>query len=357
MLIPRDEFEEEAGEGLGRLDRDEAEADLLELRARMERRLRRPRAVWLPAAAAVVILLVASALLVTMLRDRPGAGSEMALAEEAVRDTAYIAMAAPLEKQDAEAPAPVAAESDAVQTRELRYSSLAVVIENEVAEMAMADEVIIAEEQKADDDVVYMVSSVLQEEQAEEVVVQAVPQNITTGMGIRSKAAERESVPAAGTRKEKAAAEAAKKEVTAAEASKKEAAAVPAAAKKEAEAVDVAAAGRQDAVTAPAAAAVTGAVMPDNSALPDGGWVRYRGWVAQNIRYPEDVMPVVRQEVIVSFRVRADSTLTGIKVIRSPGEPFTGEVYRLLREGPKWVPARISGGAADNEVILVFVFK
>ena len=337
VLIPRDEFEEEAGEGLGGLSRDEAEADLLELRARMERRLRRPRAIWLPAAAAVVILLVASGLLVTMLRDRPEPGSDMALAEIAITDTAYIAMAEPLEKEGVEVPASVPAESDAIQTRELRYSPIAEAIENEIAGVEMADEIIVADEQKADDDVVYMVSAVLQEEMAEVVVVEALPQITTTGMGVHSITAKREAAPASGTRKGKAT--------------------VDAAAKKEAEAVDVAAEGRKEAVAAPAAAAVTGAAAPDNPTLPDGGWIKYRGWVSQNIRYPEGITPVVRQEVMVSFRVRADSTLTDIKVVRSPGEPFTREVFRLLHEGPRWLPARIGGNAAGKEVTLMFVFK
>ena len=337
VLIPRDEFEEEAGEGLGGLGRDEAEADLLELRARMVRRLRRPRAIWLPAAAAVVILLVASGLLVTMLRDRPEPGSEMALAEADITDTAYIAMAEPLEKEGIEAQASVTAESDAIQTRELRYSPLAEVIENEVAEMAVADEIIVANEQMADDDVVYMVSAGLQEEVTEVVVVEALPQVITTGMGVHSKTAKREAAPASGTRKD---------EDT-----------VKATANKKATAVDVAAEGRKDAVAAPAAAAVTGAAVPDDPALPDGGWIKYRGWVSQNIRYPEGITPVLRQEVMVSFTVRADSTLADIKVIRSPGEPFTAEVSRLLREGPRWVPARSGGNAAGEEVVLMFVFK
>ena len=336
VLIPRDEFEEEAGEGLGRLSRDEAEADLLELRARMERRLRRPRAIWLPAAAAVVILLVASGLLVTMLRDRPEPGSDMAFAEADITDTAYIAMAEPLEKQGIEVPASVTTESDAIQTRELRYSPIAEAIENEIAGVEMADEIIVADEQKADDDVVYMVSAGLQEEMAE-VVVEALPQAITTGMGVHSKTAKRQAEPASVTRKD---------EDT-----------VKAAANKKATAVDVAADGRKDAVAAPAAAAVTGAAVPDDPILPDGGWIKYRGWVAQNIRYPEGITPVVRQEVMVSFTVRADSTLADIKVIRSPGEPFTAEVSRLLREGPRWLPARIGGNAAGKEVTLMFVFK
>jgi len=348
VLIPRDEFEEEAGEGLGGLSRDEAEADLLELKGRMERRLRRPRAIWLPAAAAVVILLVASALLVTMLRDRRVPGSDTVLAEASVTDTAYIAMAEPLEKESIEVPAYVTAESNAVQTRELRYSPLAEVIENEVTEMAVADEIIVAEEQEADDDVVYMVSAVLQEELQEVVVVEALPQITTTGMGLHSKTANREAAPASGTRKERATVDAA---------AKKEAAAVPAAANKEDTTVDAVAEGRKDAVSAPAAAAVTGAVVPDDPAMPDGGWIKYRGWVSQNIRYPEGITPLVRQEVMVSFTVKADSTLTGIKIVRSPGEQFTTEVFRLLRDGPKWVPARISGNAAGEEVILMFVFR
>lgn len=351
ILIPRDEFEEEAGEGLGGLSRDEAEADLLELRSRMERRMRRPRAIWLPAAAAVVILLVASALLVTMLRDRRVPGSEEVLAGAAVTDTAYIAMAEPLEKQDVEVPAPVTAESDAIQTRELRYSPLAEVIDNEFAEMATADEIIVTEEQKADDDVVYMVSEVLQEELPEVVVVEALPQITTTGMGIRSKTAERETVAAAGERKAKATADAA---------AKKEAEAVPAAAKKEAATVDAVAEGRKDAVAVEeptGTAAVPGIAVPEGSASPEGGWIKYRAWVAENIRYPEGITPVIRQEVMVSFSVRADSTLADIKVVRSPGEPFTREVNRLLREGPRWVPARISGNVAAGEVILIFVFK
>jgi len=348
ILIPRDEFEEEAGEGLGGLSRDEAEADLLELRARMERRVRRPRAIWIPAAAAVVILLVASALLVTMLRDRPEPGSDIELAEIAITDTAYIAMAEPLEKEDVEVPAPVAPGRATMQTQEANFSPLAEVIDNEISGVAVADEITFVGEQKTDDDVVYMVSAGLQEEMAEVVVVKALPQVITTGMGVHSKTVKREAATASGTRKDEDTVEAAVK---------KEAAAVPAAAKKEAEAVDVAAEGRKDAVAAPAAATVTGAVVPDDTTLPDGGWIKYRAWIAQTIRYPEGITPVIRQEVMVSFTVQADSTLSDMKVVRSPGEPFTLEVLRLLREGPKWVPARISGNAAGEEVTLMFVFK
>jgi hypothetical protein len=327
ILIPRDEFEEEAGDGLGRLSRDEAEADLRELKARMEGRLRRPRAIWLPAAAAVVILLVASGLLVTMLRDRPGSEPDVALAEETVTDTAYIAMATPVEKQVIESPAPVPSATTAIRTKEAKYGPLMAVVEEEVSEAAMADEMVVADDMKVEEETDDVVFAVVQQELAEEVIVQAVPQMTRAAMKARAETADRATV-------------------------------TEAAGKKEAAAVDAVTEGRKDAVAAPAgAAAVTGAVVPDSPASPVGGWSDYREYVSRNIRYPDGVRPVIRKEVMVSFTVRADSTIADLKALRSPGEAFTSEAFRLLREGPKWVPARTGGKVGSEAIVVMFVFK
>lgn len=336
ILIPRDEFEEEAGEGLGGLSRDEAEADLLELKARMARRVAGPaartRALWLPAAAAVVILLVASGILVTMLRDRPERGAEMALAGDAAGDTAYIAMASPVEKKEAEASVPgdpAGPAGPAMKTREAREAAAASearfsppvqLSDDEVAEMAVADEVVVVGEMQAEEETDYVVYAVARGEMLEEaVVVQAVPEVQVTGMAGRTKSADRTAVPATGAKKDAAMAE-------------------PAAG-----------------VTA---GNVTG-VAPGSvsEALPSGGWEKYRNWVTANIRYPEGITPVVRQEVLVSFTVRPDSTMADMKAVRSPGDLFTQEVYRLLREGPRWVPAQAGGAAAATEVYVMFVFR
>jgi hypothetical protein len=317
VLIPRDEFEEEAGEGLGRLSRDEAEADLLELKARMARRVARPRAIWLPAAAAVVILLVASALLVTMLRDRRVPGSDTVLAEAAVKDTVYIAMAEPLEKKGAEAPAPVMAGSTAMQTKESRVSPLAQVIENEIDGVTVEDEIIVADDLMEEEETDYVVYAMVEEEMLDEVVVvQAVPQMTRAAMKARAETMDKAAVPETEAKRDKAAVK------------------VPT-----------------------GAVAVQGAGMPDGPAAPADGWDRYREWMSENIRYPEGITPMVRQEVMVSFTVQADSTLSDMKVVRSPGEPFTLEVLRLLREGPRWVPARIGGNASATEVVVMFVFR
>ncbi|MRR21110.1 hypothetical protein EG827_13100 [bacterium] len=335
ILIPRDEFEEEAGEGLGRLSREEAEADLRELKARMESRMRRPRAIWIPAAAAVVILLVASGILVTMLRERPAvdsrlaqkekAGEELTLddstilanAGEVANDTALIAMARPIEKEERTTLAPVVngvivPEAAAEATDEL----YAVVAEDAVTEVV------------DNEPVISMV--VVGEEMAEVVVVEAIPQAM------------------AAARKDRAATET--REAAAARDEKKALAAKDVTDKAEATAGVIPATG---AVPDTGGAQKGGSVNP----LPLGGWEKYAEWVAGNIRYPAGVQPVMRQEVVVSFTVQPDSTLTDIKAVSSPGEPFTREAFRLLREGPKWVPAGSGGKAVAEEVMVKVVFK
>lgn len=332
ILIPRDEFEEEASEGLGRLSRDEAEADLRELQARMERRVSRPRFIWLPAAAAVVMLLVASAVFVTVFRERAVKETGPALAQESVSDTAYIAMAAPIGKTESTSAGQTgetmstpagqigrtAGTPEAPVTSGRAVTTVPVATDVAPVSAVMADDMyVMAEEETdrakaADEAVIQMVAANAMEgmksdrmtvnEVAEVVVVESLPQMAHTDKKSRMEAREeaaREAVPATG----------------------KEAAVIR------------------------------------SSASPVGGWDRYREWAARNIRYPEGIMPVVRQEVMVSFTVLADSTLTDLKTVSSPGEPFTREAFRLLREGPKWVPAVSGGKAVAEEVIVKVVFR
>jgi hypothetical protein len=60
---------------------------------------------------------------------------------------------------------------------------------------------------------------------------------------------------------------------------------------------------------------------------------------------------------VVSFTVQADSTITDLKAVSSPGQAFTYEVYRLLLDGPQWVPARSEGKRMPELVVLKIVFK
>ena len=333
ILIPRDEFEEEAGEGLGQLNREEAEADIRELKARMERRIARPRTIWLTAAAAVVILLVGSALLVTLLRERPLSDSQlaqrvpgkeeaavadkedMAPAGEVITDTALIAMAEPIEKKGYES---------AVPAENMSYAharpAIAEIAEHEI-ETDATDEIfilageIIEDLEVADEQVVVL--PVTEYQKVVEALQEETPQTRAEAMKTRAVAEDRDQakVEAMKTRTVAEVRDQAKTE-----------------------------AGGEDSLISMAPS-------------PLGGWERYREWVARNLKYPEDILPVVRQEVVVSFTVQADSTISDLKAVSSPGHSFTNEVFRLLIDGPQWVPARRGGKRMPEPVVLKIVFK
>jgi hypothetical protein len=335
VLIPRDEFEEEAGEGLGRLSREEAEADLRQLKARMEGRLRRPRAIWIPAVAAVAILVAASAVVVSLLRERPSIDSQLAQKGRAmeevalddstlmmaaggvITDTALIAMAQPIEKADRTPGAPVVSGIIAPETVAEASDEVYVMVEEDAVAEVVTDEPVIS-------------VVITEEEMAEEVVVEVIPQAMASARKTRAATDTRvtaEKRTATETR-----------EVAAARDEKKAVAAKDVAEKAE-----------------PAA----GANVPvsQSPAAPLGGWEKYEAWASRNIMYPEGIEPVLRQEVVVSFKVHPDSTLSDLKAVSSPGEPFTREAFRLLVEGPKWVPAANGGKPVAEEVVVKIVFK
>ena len=322
LIIPKDAFEEEASEGLGRLSREEAEADLRELKGRMDRRLRKPRMIWLPAAAAVVILLVASALYVSIFRDRGSDLTHLARAEEAMADssliamaentktdTVIIAMAVPIEKKGAlsgfsEMESHVrgdvlSTDAKALARREAAGAPEALTIVEADQE---ADQILAVAEYAKKEVVAEEVSEVVvveaqhEEPVAEEVIVEAFPMMQKAGL-------------------------------------------------------------RSDNAAKAKSAAMPGGVMPEREASPLDGWEEYREWMSRNIRYPEGITPVERQVIVVTFRVRADSTVYDLKAERTAGDLFSREAFRLIREGPKWAPAVRGGQATDEEVRVSIVFK
>jgi len=327
LIIPKDAFGEEASEGLGRLSREEAEADLRELKGRMERRLRKPRMIWLPAAAAVVMLLVASALYVSIFRDRSTGLSDLAGAEEAMADSSLIAMA-----EDEKADTDLAATPDTLMI------AMAVPIETKGGLSGLSEM-----EPRARGDVRPPEPGVSARREA------AGARTAVTVVEADEEAEELLAV-AEVARKKVAAEEVS--EVVVVEAQHEEPVA---------EEVIVTAVGvmqktalRSDNAAEKKAAARPGAVMPDREASPAGGWDEFRDWMARNIRYPEGVDSVEQQVIVVTFRVRADSTVYDLKAERTAGDLFTREAFRLIREGPKWQPA-VRGGQATEEVVKVSI--
>jgi hypothetical protein len=313
LIIPKDAFEEEASEGLGRLNKDEAAEDLRDLEGRMAkqlhdiergtaRRLRKPIRVWIPAAAAVIIILIASTVYIALFRDRQPATPATAMVEESKKDTIMIAMAEPLSRDEPVVKINAKAKDEVT---EMRYVAAVVVEEAAVAEEVKdeTDAEVEANAEVKDE----MIIKILEADMlAEEVIVTAMPE--------RAKAAE--GIPAG-----RAETRAAKKEAVT----------------------------QRDADYRSAG--------PDRPPQPAGGMTEMNSWIRSNIRYPAETPTRTRQLVIVSFKVRSDSTLYDLKSESTPGAPFTEEAFRLLREGPHWAPAVRNGVPVEETVRVSLLFK
>ena len=93
------------------------------------------------------------------------------------------------------------------------------------------------------------------------------------------------------------------------------------------------------------------------AAEPTGGRKEFNNYVSQNLHYPDEVTGRQRHAVVLSFTVNADSSISGFNVISSPGEAFSREAIRVIKEGPAWNPAYENGKPVEEEVRIRLVFR
>jgi TonB family protein len=93
------------------------------------------------------------------------------------------------------------------------------------------------------------------------------------------------------------------------------------------------------------------------SAEPVTGNNQFDKYIEENIKNPASLPSGQRAVVVLSFTVKNTGVIDSIKVIRSPGQEFTDEAIRLIKEGPAWKPAEESGQAIDDKVRIRIVFK
>jgi hypothetical protein len=92
-------------------------------------------------------------------------------------------------------------------------------------------------------------------------------------------------------------------------------------------------------------------------AEPEGGLNAYKMYIEEHIRFPAGDTFSNREVVVMRFNVDSKGTISQIESLRSPGQPFTEEVIRLLLNGPDWKPARDENGPTDDVVRMRIVFK
>ena len=70
---------------------------------------------------------------------------------------------------------------------------------------------------------------------------------------------------------------------------------------------------------------------------PADGWANYNTYVANNLDIPESNLKAdVHGEVELTFDVKANGTISNIRVNKSLGAEYDEAAKRLLQEGPQW---------------------
>ncbi len=92
------------------------------------------------------------------------------------------------------------------------------------------------------------------------------------------------------------------------------------------------------------------------TAEPTIGFKDYKLYIEENIQYPLTDTTNRKAVVVLKFLVTEKGEISEIIALRSPGELFTDEAIRLLKEGPSWDPARNENGVMDDWVRLRIVF-
>lgn len=97
--------------------------------------------------------------------------------------------------------------------------------------------------------------------------------------------------------------------------------------------------------------------QPDVPAQPAEGQENYSKYIKENIRRPAATESMDNAVVVVSFNVLSSGDVENINIVNTPGNEFSEEASRLIREGPAWLPAIKNGEKADDNVMLRVVFK
>jgi TonB family protein len=94
-----------------------------------------------------------------------------------------------------------------------------------------------------------------------------------------------------------------------------------------------------------------------NPPEPVSGRENFDKYIEDNLRRPDIQKKGDRAVVVISFVVQINGSIDSLKIIRSPGQAFSEEAIRLIRQGPGWKPANDKGENIKDEVRIRIVFK
>jgi hypothetical protein len=92
-------------------------------------------------------------------------------------------------------------------------------------------------------------------------------------------------------------------------------------------------------------------------AEPSVGYEAYKSYIEEHIQFPVENTASEKAVVVLKFKITRKGKIREVAAIRSPGEAFSAEAIRLLKEGPSWIPANNEDGPLDDWIRMRIVFK
>lgn len=98
-------------------------------------------------------------------------------------------------------------------------------------------------------------------------------------------------------------------------------------------------------------------VVEEEAGFP-GGIEKLNEYLAKSIKYPQQARETgTRGRVMLTFVVEKDGSITDIKVLRDIGSGCGEEAKRVVKEMPKWKPAKQRGKAVRQQFVLPVSFN
>ena len=95
----------------------------------------------------------------------------------------------------------------------------------------------------------------------------------------------------------------------------------------------------------------------ENAQFP-GGDKACMKLLQEHVKYPKDCLTKqVEGRVIVSFIVEKDGSVDSIKVMKSPHPSLSKEAIRVVKEMPRWKPARWNNKCIKSRFMLPVIFR
>ena len=99
-------------------------------------------------------------------------------------------------------------------------------------------------------------------------------------------------------------------------------------------------------------------VVFDSQPQPLGGLKEFYKYIQENLAYPQEAKEKgVDGKVFVQFIVYKDGSLKSIRAIKGIGAGCDEEAVRVLKEAPKWIPAKVMEKPVNTRMILPITFK